>query len=193
MVGLIVAIVVLAVLFVRREGRASEPVLPLALLRDPVMRVCVGVNFTSGLLLWCGIFFVPLFVQEVRGVSPTRAGFVLMPLTFGAAAGTLVAGRRVEGSGRYRFWPWPWAGSVLMLIGVALLSTLGATTPALLGGGFALLLGTGVGFVMQPSLVAAQTARRLATWARPPRPPCCSAPSATPSASRSSAASSTPV
>ncbi len=44
--------------------------------------MCVVINFTSGLLLWCGIFFVPLFVQEVRGVTPTRAGFVLMPLMF---------------------------------------------------------------------------------------------------------------
>ena len=56
--------------------------LPLRIIRDPVMRMCVGVNFTSGMLLWCGIFFVPLFVQEVRGVTPTRAGFVLMPLMF---------------------------------------------------------------------------------------------------------------
>lgn len=53
------------------------------------------------------------------------------------AAGTLIAGRRVERSGRYRIWPL--AGSVLMLVGVALLSTLGATTPAALVGAFALL------------------------------------------------------
>ena len=64
------------------EQRAPEPVLPLRIIRDPVMRMCVGVNFTSGMLLWCGIFFVPLFVQEVRGVTPTSAGFVLMPLMF---------------------------------------------------------------------------------------------------------------
>jgi EmrB/QacA subfamily drug resistance transporter len=154
LIGLVVAIVVLVALFIRRERVAPEPVLPLSLLRDPVMRVCVGVNFTSGLLLWCGIFFVPLFVQEVRGVTPTRAGFVLMPLMFGAAFGTLVAGRMVARSGRYR--SWPLTGSVLMLAGVALLATLGPTTPIGLIGAYALVLGTGVGFVMQPSLLAAQ-------------------------------------
>jgi EmrB/QacA subfamily drug resistance transporter len=154
LIGLVVAVVVLVVLFVRRERVAPEPVLPLSLLRDPVMRVCVGVNFTSGLLLWCGIFFVPLFVQEVRGVTPTRAGFTLMPLMFGAAFGTLVSGRMVARSGRYR--TWPLSGSILMLAGVALLATLGPATPVALVGLFALVLGTGVGFVMQPSLLAAQ-------------------------------------
>jgi EmrB/QacA subfamily drug resistance transporter len=154
LIGLVLAIITLVVLFVRRERVAPEPVLPLSLLRDPVMRVCVGVNFTSGLLLWCGIFFVPLFVQEVRGVTPTRAGFVLMPLMFGAAFGTLVSGRVVARSGRYR--RWPLAGSVLMLAGMALLATLGPATPVVLVGVYALVLGTGVGFVMQPSLLAAQ-------------------------------------
>ena len=110
------AAIALAALFVRRERRAPEPLLPLGLLRDPIMRVSVVINFTSGMLLWCGIFFVPLYVQEVRGASPTRAGLVLVPLMFGAAAGTLVAGRRVERSGRYR--RWPITGSVLALAGI---------------------------------------------------------------------------
>jgi EmrB/QacA subfamily drug resistance transporter len=153
---LVVGLVGLTVLFVLREQRAPEPVLPLGLLRDPVMRVSAAVNFTSGLLLWCGIFFIPLFVQEVRGVTPTRAGFVLMPLMFGAAAGTLIAGRRVERSGAYR--TWPFTGSILMLGGMGLLATIGAGTGVLLIAAYALLLGTGVGFVMQPSLLAAQNA-----------------------------------
>ncbi|HEX7131674.1 MAG TPA: MDR family MFS transporter [Iamia sp.] len=156
MVALVVGGVVLLVLFVRREQRAPEPVLPLRLLADPVMRVSAAVNFTSGALLWCGLFFIPLFVQEVRGVTPTRAGFVLMPLMFGAAAGTLVAGRRVERSGAYR--TWPFSGSILMLAGMGLLATLGADTAVLQVAVFALVLGTGVGFVMQPSLLAAQNA-----------------------------------
>jgi EmrB/QacA subfamily drug resistance transporter len=156
MVALLAAMAALVVGFVLREQRAPEPVLPLRLLGDPVMRVCTAVNFTSGLLLWCGIFFIPLFVQEVRGVTPTRAGFVLMPLMFGAAAGTLIAGRRVERSGAYR--TWPFSGSILMLAGMGLLATLGAATSLLVVGLFALVLGTGVGFVMQPSLLAAQNA-----------------------------------
>lgn len=152
--ALAVAVPVAAVLFVRRELTAPEPVLPLRLLQDRVVRVCVGVNLTSGALLWCGIFFVPLFVQEVRLASPTSAGLALVPLMFGAAAGTVVAGRRVERSGRYR--RWPLAGSLCMLVGVGLLATMGAGTPVAVVALHALILGLGAGFVMQPSLLAAQ-------------------------------------
>jgi EmrB/QacA subfamily drug resistance transporter len=152
--ALAAGLVGLVALFVRRERRAAEPVLPLDLLANPVMRACAGINLTSGLLLWCGIFFVPLFLQEVLGVSPTRSGLVLMPLMFGAAFGTLISGRVVERTGRYR--PWPIAGGVTMLAGVALLASIDASTPIAAVATFVLTLGLGVGFAMQPSLLAAQ-------------------------------------
>ncbi len=144
----------LAALFVRRERRAPEPVLPLRLFADPVMRAASGVNLTSGLLLWCGIFFVPQLVQQVHGVTPTRSGLVLMPLMFGAALGTLVTGRLVARTGRYR--SWPITGGVLMTVAMVLLASLDADASVLTAAGAALLLGTGAGFVMQPSLLAAQ-------------------------------------
>ena len=152
--ALAAAVVVLAVGFFARERRAPEPVLPLRLFADPVMRAAAGVNFTSGLLLWCGLFFVPLFVQEVVGLSPSRSGLVLVPLMFGAAAGTLATGRLVARTGRYR--AWPIVGSVMMTVAVALLLTLGRGSSATPAAALLLLLGTGAGFVMQPSLLAAQ-------------------------------------
>lgn len=149
-----VAVPLLAAAFIARELAAPEPALPLTLLRDPIVSICLGVNFTSGVLIWCGIFFVPLFVQEVAGITPTSAGLTLMPLMLGAAVATIVAGRRVEATGTYR--RWPLAGSLLMTAGVGLLSTLGPATDAATVAGYALVLGVGVGFVMQPSLLAAQ-------------------------------------
>jgi MFS family permease len=146
--------VVLTALFVRCERRAVEPVLPFRLFANPVMRVASGINLTSGMLLWCGIFFVPLFVQEVRGLSPTRSGLLLTPLMFGAAFGTLVSGRRVARSGSYRIWPI--AGSVLSGAAIGLLTQLDASTSVGWIALSVLMLGTGVGFVMQPSLLAAQ-------------------------------------
>ncbi|CAN5691220.1 hypothetical protein BH10ACT1_BH10ACT1_02400 [soil metagenome] len=160
LVGLALAVPVLTWLFVRQELAAAEPVLPLELLRDRVIRASIGVNVTSGILIWCGIFFVPLFVQEVRGATPTAAGFTLMPLMFGAAIGTLVAGRAVERTGRIR--SWPIIGSVLMAAGVGLLATLGQGSPVVVVGLWALVLGVGIGFVMQPSLLAAQNAAPVA-------------------------------
>ncbi|QXC61400.1 MFS transporter [Aquihabitans sp. G128] len=160
LLGLAAAVPLLGWAFVRRELTAPEPVLPLRLLRDRVIRASIGVNVTSGILIWCGIFFVPLFVQEVRGATPTQAGFTLMPLMFGAAIGTLAAGRSVERTGRIR--SWPIVGSVLMAAGVGLLATLGLGSAVVVVALWALVLGVGIGFVMQPSLLAAQNAAPVA-------------------------------
>jgi MFS family permease len=73
---------------------------------------------------------------------------------FMTAGTTLVAGRMVERSGRYRHWPI--LGGVLMTVGAALLATIGTGTPALLASAYGAVLGSGVGFVMQTSLLALQ-------------------------------------
>lgn len=153
----LLGVLVLGVAFVLWERwRAAEPVLPLGLFRDRLLRVTSVLNWTSGLLLWCGIFFVPLYMQKVHRVSPTKSGLALTPLMFGAAAGTSWSGRRVERTGRLK--AWPIYGGALMLAGVALLATLQESTSIVLVAGFVLLLGLGVGFSMQPSLLAAQNA-----------------------------------
>ena len=138
------------------EKRAPEPVLPLSLFGDRVIRGNLGVNFTSGVLLFCGVYFVPLYMQEVHGISPTASGVVLIPVMFGAAFGTMMSGRRVERGGRIK--RWPIAGAACALCGMALLSLLTRTTPTPLVAGFVLLVGLGAGFMMQPSLLAVQNA-----------------------------------
>ncbi len=152
--ALSLVIVVLAALFVRRERNAAEPFVPIRLFTNAVVRMVNALNFTSGLLFYCGIFFLPVFLQEVRDVSPTASGALLIPFMTATALATLLAGRRVETTGRYRIWPI--LGSVLMCVGVALMATLGLGSPVGLGAAFAAVLGTGIGFVMQTSLLALQ-------------------------------------
>lgn len=146
--------------FVTWERRAAEPVLPLRLFKDRVIRGNVGINLTSGLLLFCGIYFVPLYMQEVHGISPTASGLVLIPVMFGAAFGTMLSGRRVERSGRIK--SWPVVGAILTVGGMSALATLTRATPTLLVALFVLLVGTGAGFMMQPSLLAVQNAAAAA-------------------------------
>jgi EmrB/QacA subfamily drug resistance transporter len=151
---LAVAFLVLLALFVARERRASEPFVPLRMLTNSVVRVAEVLNFTSGLLFYCGIFFIPIFVQEVADGSPTVSGLLLIPFMSLTAVATLVAGRWVERTGRYK--GWPIAGGVLMTAGVALLATLGLDSPVGLAALFGGVLGTGVGCVMQTTLLALQ-------------------------------------
>jgi MFS family permease len=141
-------------LLVWRERRAPEPVLPLTMIAIPVVRIAAGLNFTSGALFASGIYFIPVFLQQVAGVSATRSGLLLIPFMFTTAATTLVAGRRVEATGRYR--TWPILGSVLTLVGVALLATLTEDSTVWIAAAFGAVLGCGIGFIMQTSLLAVQ-------------------------------------
>lgn len=142
------------VAFVRRERRAREPVLPLAMVTIPVVRIASLLNLTSGALFASGIYFVPVFLQQVAGVSATRSGLLLVPFMFTTAFTTLVAGRRVERTGRYRVWPI--VGGVLTAVGVTLLATIDRETPIGVVALFAAVLGSGIGFIMQTTLLALQ-------------------------------------
>ena len=152
--GLGMAVVVLAVAFVARERRAPEPVLPLRILGVRVVRIAAGLNTTSGATFAAGIYFIPVFVQQVKGLSATESGFLLVPFMFTTAFTTLLAGRAVERTGRYR--TWPILGSVIATGAVMVLTTLGLDTPAWLIAVYGALLGAGIGFVMQTSLLALQ-------------------------------------
>jgi EmrB/QacA subfamily drug resistance transporter len=147
-------VVVLTLLFVQRERRAPEPFVPLRLFTNAVVRMSGALNLTSGVLFFCGIFFLPIFFQEVKGISPFESGVLLVPYMTTTALTTLLAGRRVEHTGRYR--TWPILGAVLMTVGVALLALVGEDTPVGWVAAAAAVLGAGVGFVMQTSLLAVQ-------------------------------------
>jgi EmrB/QacA subfamily drug resistance transporter len=153
-VGLALAAVALAAAFVARERRAAEPVLPLRLLTSRVVRVAAGLNATSGATFAAGIYFIPVFVQQVKGLSATESGFLLVPFMFTTAFTTLLAGRAVERTGRYR--TWPILGSAIASGAVLVLTTLGIDTPAWLIAVYGAVLGAGIGFVMQTSLLALQ-------------------------------------
>ncbi len=153
-VVLALVVVVFGALLIRRERRVAEPVLPLRMFAARVVRVSSLLNLTSGALFASGIYFIPVFMQQVGGVSATESGLLLIPFMFTTAFTTLVAGRRVEHTGRYRIWPI--IGSLLTIVGIALLATLTRDSPVWLAAGFGAVLGSGMGFIMQTSLLALQ-------------------------------------
>ena len=141
-------------LFLRRERVAREPFIPLRLFDNPMFRVVSALNFASGLLFLGGIFFLPVFFQEVAGVDATDSGLLLAPLMAGTALATLYIGKRVERNGRYRIWPI--MGSVIAGVGVAMLAMISLGTPVLVASALGGVLGVGVGFIFQPSILAIQ-------------------------------------
>ncbi len=142
--------------FVWRQRHATEPFVPLRLFQNPVLRIAAPVNVTSGLLFYLGVFFLPVFFQEVAGVDATVSGLLLIPLMIGTAAATTFAGHRVERTGRYR--AWPIVGGVVMTMGALALTTVGLDTGVVVVAGFGAVVGIGIGFAMQTSILAVQNA-----------------------------------
>ncbi len=154
--ALAIVLVGCGVAFVWRERHAAEPFVPLRLFQNPVVRIAAPVNFTSGLLFYLGVFFLPVFFQEVAGVDATESGLLLIPFMIGTAMATTFAGRRVERTGRYR--AWPIVGGFVMTLGVLALTTVGLDTAVAAVAAMGTIVGIGIGFAMQTSILAVQNA-----------------------------------
>jgi len=100
------------------------------------------------------IVFLPLYLQIVRGVSPTQSGLELLPLMVGLFIASVGSGRRITTTGRYK--RFPIVGTAVTAVGLSLLSTLGADTPYWRTALFMLTLGAGIGLVMQVMVLAMQ-------------------------------------
>ena len=155
-VGLLLVVLLCGAAFVWRERHAREPFVPLRLFKNAVLRIAAPVNFTSGLLFYLGVFFLPVFFQEVAGVDATVSGLLLIPFMIGTAGSTTFAGRRVEHTGRYR--AWPILGGVVMTVGALALTTIGLDTSVAVVAALGTVVGIGIGFAMQTSILAVQNA-----------------------------------
>lgn len=151
-----VAGVVFVGVFVGVERRAAEPVLPLHLFKLRAFTVTSVVGFIVGFAMFGAITYLPAFYQVVRGVSPTLSGVRLLPLMAGLLIVSIGSGQIISKTGRYRFWPI--AGAGLMTLGLYLLSLVGVGTSAVLGALYMLVLGMGIGGVMQVLVIIVQNA-----------------------------------
>jgi EmrB/QacA subfamily drug resistance transporter len=141
-------------LFVLVERRAAEPVLPLHLFRLRVFSVTSLVGFVVGFAMFGAIAFLPAFFQVVRGISPTVSGVYLLPLMVGLLAVSITSGQVISRSGKYRFFPI--AGSALMTLGLYLLSLMGVGSSTFEDSAYMLVLGMGIGGVMQVLVIIVQ-------------------------------------
>ncbi len=153
-VGLAVGGTALTVAFLAWEGRAQEPLLPLRLFSNPIFSVSSTLSFLIGCALFGGVVFLPLFLQVVTGVSATNSGLLILPLTAGIVAGSVGSGWLTTSTGHYKVFPI--GGMALVTVGMYLLSLMQAETPWLESSGYMVLLGLGLGMVMQVSLLAIQ-------------------------------------
>ena len=134
----------------------DDALLPLRFFRNTVFSLTSTVGFIVGMAMFGGIAMLPLFLQIVKGVSPTGAGLRMVPLMGGLIISSIISGRTISRTGRYKIFPI--VGCSAMIAGMLMLYFLGPGTPfwyTAIGAG---LFGVGIGGVMQPITLATQNA-----------------------------------
>jgi EmrB/QacA subfamily drug resistance transporter len=149
-----VAGVVFIGLFVLVERRAAEPVLPLHLFRLRTFSTTSVVGFIIGFAMFGAITYLPAFFQVVRGISPTISGVYLLPLMAGLLLMSIGSGQIISRTGKYRLFPI--LGTGLTTIGLFLLHLMGVHTSTFLDAVYMLVLGLGIGSVMQVLVIIVQ-------------------------------------
>lgn len=103
--GLLAAGIIALVVLVRQENRVPSPLIPLGLLRMPAIWRSDAMAFCHGAALVSLITFLPVYLEAVRGASPSETGLLLVPLTIGIGTGSLVTGRLVSRTGLTAVFP----------------------------------------------------------------------------------------
>ena len=151
--ALLAGFLLLAVAFVVVELRAAEPIIPMRLFRNQVFSIGNAFGFLTGVAMFGGIIFLPVYLQAVKGFSPTASGLSLLPAIIGIFSTSITAGRLITRTGRYKIFPI--LGGVV-LVASLLLSTLHVDTPFWRVALYEYLFGAGLGLTMQTVVTAIQ-------------------------------------
>jgi EmrB/QacA subfamily drug resistance transporter len=147
---------VLVLAFLAAERRAAEPVLPPRLFANRVFSVTSAIGLVVGFALFGSITYLPLFLQVVNGATPTSSGLQILPLMGGLLVTSIGSGQIISRTGIYK--PFPIAGTAVMVAGLLLLSGMSAHTSRLGASADMVVLGLGMGMVMQVLVLAVQNA-----------------------------------
>ncbi|MET8679248.1 MDR family MFS transporter [Streptomyces sp. NPDC004647] len=136
------------------ERRVAQPVLPLHIFRNRNFTLITVVGFLAGFVMFGAIIFLPLFQQTVQGASATNSGLLLLPMLLAMTVVSLFAGRATTKTGKYKIYPI--VGGALMTLGLFLLAQMDTETSRLTSGVYMAVLGAGMGFLMQITMLVAQ-------------------------------------
>jgi MFS family permease len=154
--ALIAASVIILLLYVLVERRAAEPITPLHLFRSSTFSIASALFFLATLVLFVGMLYIPSFMQTVHHYDAFQAGLFLIPLVVGLIAAAAISGGQITKTGKYK--PYPIIGAVLSGAGMFVLSTIHASTPTWMLIIVLVIVGVGLGFFVQVSLLAGQNA-----------------------------------
>jgi EmrB/QacA subfamily drug resistance transporter len=153
-IGLLVLSIVALLAFLRVEQRAAEPMLPLHVFKIRNFWVTMVLTFLLGVALFGAMTFLPFYQQTVQGASPTVSGLLMTPLMVGSALMSVAAGQLTTRTGKYRLFPI--FGGLVMTLALVMLSRIGVHTTRLQTSIDYVVLGIGMGCLMQMMSLIAQ-------------------------------------
>ncbi|WP_420082907.1 MDR family MFS transporter (plasmid) [Streptomyces sp. JL4002] len=158
--GLAVLALTLLAAFIVTERRATEPLMPPRIYSGhrnfPIAAILLTV---SGITVFGATLYLPLYQQVVQGASAANSGLLLLPMMIATLITSSIAGKVMTATGRYKIFPV--LGTLLMVVGMGLLSTMNTGTPRTVTSLYMVVLGAGTGLCMQMSSTIAQNAVEL--------------------------------
>ena len=144
-------------LFIWAESWAGDDALiPLRFFKNKTFSLTAIIGFIVGVGMFGGLAALPLYLQIVKGASPTKSGLLIIPLVAGIMVGSIASGQLISRTGRYRIYPI--VGAACMVVSMLLLRTISVDTQFVLTSLYMGLFGFGLGNVMQPITLAVQNA-----------------------------------
>ena len=143
--------------FLLAEKRAGDyALIPLRLFHNVTFGLSSLLNFIIGIGMFGAIAMLPMYLQLVKGLTPTEAGLMMITFTVGILFGSITAGRTISASGTFRIFPIMGTG-ILTAAALVMGFSLGVDTGLWVPGLIAVFFGVGLGFCMQPLTLAMQT------------------------------------
>jgi EmrB/QacA subfamily drug resistance transporter len=155
-IGLLAFFIAMISLLVMIERKAAEPIFPPSLFSKSIFNISSIIMFLSSAVMFCGVIYVPLFVQTVLGMSATGSGGTTTPMMLGVALSAMLSGQMISFTGKYKIFGI--ISIALMLSGTILLSTMNGGTSGFRVLLFSAIFGLGSGGIIPVANVAVQNA-----------------------------------
>ena len=151
-----IGLIGLVAFFLVERAMGAEALIPLSLFTNRTVGVASIASVVLGMGMFGGLASLPLYLQIVKGATPTSAGLMLLPMTLGMMSGSIISGQIISRTGRYR--QFPIIGCGLLVASLFGFHYVGADTPLWQTMILMLFFGFGLGFNMQPLTLAVQNA-----------------------------------
>lgn len=145
-VGLFVFSLIMLVLFIFIEYKASNPIIPLSLFKQRSITVTLFIAFLTNGIMFAAIMYIPYFVQGIIGSNATTSGAITTPMMLGLMVSSNITGFAISKISNKKLFVT--AAFILISLGAGLLSTMNVATPYYLIIIFMVILGVGIGINM---------------------------------------------